>query len=59
MNLNGNRIRGRGLDLFGSGQGPGVGCPEHGNESSGAMKSYEFLEWLSNSVFSKKTVPFS
>jgi hypothetical protein len=35
------------LDSSGSGQGPVVGCCEHGNEHSGSIKSGEFLDWLS------------
>jgi len=37
-----------GLDASGSGQGPVVGCCEHGNETSGSVKGGEFLDKLSN-----------
>ena len=30
------------MDSYGSGQGPGAGCCEHGNETSGIIKGAEF-----------------
>jgi hypothetical protein len=35
-----------GLDRSGSGEGPGEGYCEHGNESSGSIKCWEVLERL-------------
>jgi hypothetical protein len=36
------------LDLSGSEKGPMEGSCEHGNEPSGSMKYWAFLEWVSN-----------
>lgn len=42
-----NNVRNYVLDLSGLGQGPVVGCCEHGNEPSGSTKGGEFFNWLS------------
>jgi hypothetical protein len=39
---------GCGLDSCGSEYGPVVGTCEHGNESSTAIKDWEFLDYLRN-----------
>jgi hypothetical protein len=37
-----------GLDSYSSGQGPVVVSCEHDNETSGSIKCWEILEWLSD-----------
>jgi hypothetical protein len=43
-----------GLDSSGSGQGPVAGSCEHGNQLSGSIKFWEFLEWLTDCWLLKK-----
>jgi hypothetical protein len=43
-----------GLDWSGSGDGPVEGSCEHGNELSGSIRCWEFLEWLQNGQLLKK-----
>jgi hypothetical protein len=43
-----------GLNRSGSGKGPVDGSCEHGNESSGSMKCWEILEYLSDWRLLKK-----
>jgi hypothetical protein len=43
-----------GLDASDAGQGPAAGFCEHGNEPSGSIKGWEFLDQLSNYKLLKK-----
>ena len=45
---------GYGLDRAGSGQGQVAGTCESGNDSSGSVKSEEFLDWLQSGQLLKK-----
>jgi hypothetical protein len=44
MDLRKVRVGSCAVDSCGSGQGPMAGCCEHGNESLGSRKCWEFLD---------------